>query len=308
MTSLCALLLVERRELDVDAPVARYWPEFAAAGKGGVLVRHLLGHTSGVSGWAQQVSTEDLFDWDKSTSLLAAQAPWWQPGSASGYHALNYGHLVGEVVRRITGQRLGRFFAEQIAAPLGADFHIGLAPSEFHRVANVVPPPPLPIDLAALDPNGAMFKTFTNPMPDASASWSDGWRQADIGAANGHGNARSVARVQSIVACGGEVGGVRLLSPRTVNMIFQPQAHGVDLVLQLPLKMGLGYGLPEPAVAPFIPQRRICFWGGWGGSMVLVDVDRRITFAYMMNKMAPGIVGGPNVAALATSFYEIVGA
>jgi CubicO group peptidase (beta-lactamase class C family) len=308
MTSLCALLLVERRELDVDAPVARYWPEFAAAGKGGVLVRHLLGHTSGVSGWAQQVSTEDLFDWDRSTSLLAAQAPWWQPGSASGYHALNYGHLVGEVVRRITGQRLGRFFAEQIAAPLGADFHIGLAPSEFHRVANVVPPPPLPIDLAALDPNGAMFKTFTNPMPDASASWSDGWRQADIGAANGHGNARSVARVQSIVACGGEVGGVRLLSPRTVSMIFQPQAHGVDLVLQLPLKMGMGYGLPEPAVAPFIPQRRICFWGGWGGSMVLVDVDRRITFAYMMNKMAPGIVGGPNVAALATSFYEIVGA
>ena len=113
--------------------------------------------------------------------------------------------------------------------------------------------------------------------------------------------------MQSIVACGGEVGGVRLLSPRTVNMIFQPQAHGVDLVLQLPLKMGLGYGLPEPAVAPFIPQRRICFWGGWGGSMVLVDVDRRMTFAYMMNKMAPGIVGGPNVAALATCFYEIVG-
>jgi len=307
MTSLCALLLVERGELDVEAPVARYWPEFAAEGKGGVLVRHLLGHTSGVSGWAQRVSTEDLFDWDKSTALLAAQAPWWTPGSASGYHALNYGHLVGEVVHRITGQHLGRFFADQIATPLDADFHIGLAPSEFHRVANVVPPPPLPIDLAALDPNGAMFKTFTNPMPDASASWSDGWRQADIGAANGHGNARSVARVQSIVACGGEVAGVRLLSPRTVNMIFQPQAHGVDLVLQLPLKMGLGYGLPEPAVAPFIPQRRICFWGGWGGSMVLVDVDRRMTFAYMMNKMAPGIIGGPNVAALATCFYEIVG-
>jgi CubicO group peptidase (beta-lactamase class C family) len=307
MASLCALLLVERGELDVDAPVAHYWPEFAAEGKGGVLVRHLLGHTSGVSGWAERVGTEDLFDWDKSTALLAAQAPWWTPGSASGYHALNYGHLVGEVVRRITGQRLGHFFADQIAAPLNADFHIGLAPSEFHRVANVVPPPPLPMNLTALDPNGAMFKTFTNPIPDASASWSDGWRQADIGAANGHGNARSVARVQSIVACGGEVGGVRLLSPATVNMIFQPQSHGVDLVLQLPLKMGLGYGLPEPTVVPFIPQRRICFWGGWGGSMVLVDVDRRMTFAYMMNKMAPGIVGGANVAALATCLYQIVG-
>src|SRR6266513_3898967 len=115
---------------------------FAARGKAGIKVRHLLSHTSGVSGWEQPVTLEDLYDWDKSTALLAAQAPWWEPGTASGYHMMNYGHLIGEVIRRITGQRLGEFFAAHIAGPLDADFHIGLPPSEFHRVANIVVPPP----------------------------------------------------------------------------------------------------------------------------------------------------------------------
>ncbi len=144
MTALAALVLVDRGELDLDANVAAYWPEFAARGKAGIKVRQLLSHTSGVSGWDQPITLEDLYDWDKSTALLAAQAPWWEPGTASGYHMLNYGHLIGEVIRRITGQRLGEFFAAHIAGPLGADFHIGLPPSEFHRVANVVPPPAEP--------------------------------------------------------------------------------------------------------------------------------------------------------------------
>ncbi|NRF68930.1 beta-lactamase family protein [Aquincola sp. S2] len=307
MTSLAALLLVERGELNVDAPVRRYWPEFGAAGKGEVLVRHLLGHTSGVSGWEQPVNTDVLCDWDLSTRLLAAQSPWWAPGSASGYHALNYGHLVGEVVRRITGQKLGRFFAEQIAQPLGADFHIGLPASESERVARVVPPPPLPIDMATLDPASPMFKTLTNPLPDATVSWTPAWQQADIGAANGHGNARSVARIQSLIACGGEVDGVRLLSPQTIERIFEPQAEGMDLVLGLPMRMGLGWGLPQPALLPFIPEGRVCFWGGWGGSIVINDADRRLTFAYMMNRMAPGIIGGPNAAALSEALYRCVG-
>ena len=144
MTSLAALVLVDRGELDLDATVAKYWPEFAANGKAGVKVRHLLSHMSGVSGWEQPITLEDMYDWDKSTALLAAQAPWWEPGTASGYHALNYGHLIGEVIRRITGQRLGEFFATHLAGPLGADFHIGVPPSEFHRVASVVPPPAAP--------------------------------------------------------------------------------------------------------------------------------------------------------------------
>src|SRR6478735_1528313 len=163
MTALAALVLVDRGELDLDANVAAYWPEFAARGKAGIKVRQLLSHTSGVSGWDQPVTIDDVYDWDRSTAMLAAQAPWWEPGTASGYHALTYGHLIGEVIRRITGQRLGEFFATHIAGPLGADFHIGLPHSEFPRVANLVPWPPQPTDLTQLDPDGPAFKTNTGP-------------------------------------------------------------------------------------------------------------------------------------------------
>src|SRR5262245_28400569 len=151
MTSLAALVLVDRGELDLDANVATYWTEFGVQGKERIKVRHLLSHTSGVSGWEQQVTIDDVYDLDKSTAMLAAQAPWWEPGTASGYDALTYGHLIGEVIRRISGQRLREFFATQIAGPLRADFHIGVPPSEFHRVANLVSWPPLPTNPASLD-------------------------------------------------------------------------------------------------------------------------------------------------------------
>lgn len=294
MTALAALVLLDRGELDLDATVASYWPEFAANGKAGIKVCHLLSHTSGVSGWEQPITLEDLYDWDKSTALLAAQAPWWEPGTASGYHALNYGHLIGEVIRRITGLRLGQFFAAHVAGPLGADFHIGLPPSEFHRVANVVPPPSF--DPPQLDPNSVAFKTSTNPFMTPETTWTEGWRRADIGAGNGHGNARSLARLQSAVACGGVVDGVRLLWPKTIDRIFETQSDGIDLVIGMPFKFGVGYSL--------LPEGRVCYWGGYGGSTVIIDADRRITFAYVMNKMAP--VGGPIAAALAERVAEIV--
>ena len=307
MTSLAALVLVERGELDVHAPVAKYWPEFAANGKADVKVRHLMSHTSGVSAWAQPVQLEDLYDWEKSTAMLAAQAPWWTAGSASGYHAFNQGHLVGEVIRRITGKQLGQFFAEEIAGPLGADFHIGLAPEHDHRVANIVPPPPLPFDLAALGPDSVAFKTFTGPAPDPLMALTTAWRRADIGAANGHGNARSVARLQTLVANGGESYGVRLLSPKTIELIFEEQSNGPDLALGLPLRFGIGYGLPDPQTVPDLPPGRVAYWGGWGGSFVLADVDRGLTFAYMMNKMAAGIIGGPRSNALVKASYAALG-
>jgi CubicO group peptidase (beta-lactamase class C family) len=293
MTALAALVLVDRGELDLDATVASYWPEFAANGKAGIKVRHLLSHMSGVSGWEQPITLEDVYDWDKSTALLAAQAPWWEPGTASGYHMLNYGHLIGEVIRRITGQRLGEFLAAQVAGPLGADFHIGLPPSEYHRVANVVPLP-FAVDPPQLDPNSVAFKTWTNPTVRSEDSWTERWRRADIGAANGHGNARSVARLQSAVACGGEVDGVRLLSPRTIDRIFEVQSNGIDLVIGMPSKIGVGYVL--------LPEGRVCFGGGTGGSIVIADVDRRITFAYVMNKMASGTIA----AALGERVKDIV--
>ena len=297
MTALAALVLVDRGELDLDASVAKYWPEFAARGKSGVMVRHLLSHMSGVSGWEQPITLDDVYDWEKSTTLLAMQAPWWEPGTASGYHMLNYGHLIGEVIRRITGQRLGEFFAAHVAVPLGADFHIGLQPAEFHRIANVVPPPSaVQAEIPQLDPNSVAFKTWTNPSAPPESSWTEGWRCADLGAGNGHGNARSVARLQSAVACGGQVDGVRLLSPQTIDRIFETQSDGIDIVIGTPLKFGVGYSL--------LPGGRVCAWGGAGGSTVIIDADRRITFAYVMNKMASG--GGTIAAALAQRVSDIV--
>ncbi len=302
MTFLSALLLVERGLLDFHEKVASYWPEFAQNGKADIEVRHLMGHTSGVSAWGQPVEVADIYDWDTSTSMLAAQAPWWEPGRASGYHALNQGHLIGEVIRRIDGRMLGDFFAEEIAGPLGADFHIGLDPAEFHRVSNVIPPPPLPFDMAALDPDSVLVKTFTGPAPEATVAWTDEWRQACIGAANGHGNARSVARVQAIVANGGTVDGVTLLSPETIQQIFEEQAHGVDQVLGLPVRFGMGYALHSEAV-PYLPEGNYAYWGGWGGSSIIVDVDRKISFAYVMNRMDEGLLGDARGINLATAVF-----
>jgi len=306
MSALAALVLVDRGELDLDANVAKYWPEFAARGKSEIKVRHLLSHTSGVSGWDQPVTFDDVYDWDKSTAMLAAQAPWWEPGTASGYHAFNYGHLIGEVIRRITGQRLGEFFASQIVRPLSADFHIGLPLSEFDRVANMVAHGWPLADSTRLDPNSVSFKTNTGPNLDLNIELSrtERWRRADIGAVNGFGNARSVARIQSVVACRGEVDGMRLLSPKTIDRIFDVQSNSIDLVMGIQLRMGIGYGLlPMPQILPFLPEGRLCGWGGAGGSLVLIDADRHMTFAYVMNRMRPAIIG-PIASALVKRLYE----
>jgi CubicO group peptidase (beta-lactamase class C family) len=306
MTALCALVLADRGQLDLDAPVATYWPEFAAAGKEGVLVRHLLAHTAGLPSLDEPVTVSDWCDWEKITSLLAAQAPWWEPGTASGYHAVTQGHLVGEVVRRVTGRTLGTFFAEEIAGPLGADFHIGLAAEHDPRVSNVIPP--VEAVAVGLEPGSVAARAFGNLALTADVAWTEAWRRAEIPAANGHGNARSVALIQAVVSNGGAAGGVRLLSPQTLDRIFETQARGTDLVLQVPLHMGIGFGLNGDET-PLSPNPRTCFWGGWGGSLVVNDLDARMTVAYMMNRMGEGTLGddravsflGAAYAALATA-------
>jgi CubicO group peptidase (beta-lactamase class C family) len=296
MTALCALMVADSGGLDLDAPVARYWPEFSAAGKGDrVLVRHLLGHTAGLPGWQEAITTEDLYDWEKVTSLLAAQEPWWEPGTASGYHAITQGFLVGEVLRRVTGRTVGEFFRSEVAEPLGADFHIGLDPSEFPRVANVIPPPPVEVPPTGLPPMA--LRTLLNPLVRVESVWTEAWRRAEIPAAGGHGNARSVATVQAVVANGGELRGRRFLSQTMCDRILEEQANGPDLVLGVPLRFGMGYGLPS-SLLPLNATGRACYWGGYGGSVIVVDMERRATFAYMMNKMGDGIVGDTRGMAL----------
>lgn len=304
VSALAALVLVDRGKLDVYAPVASYWPEFGANGKGDVEVRHLLSHTSGVSGLDQPATVEDLYDAEGAAARFASQAPWWKPGSASGYHAANYGHLIGELVRRVDGRGLKQFVAEELAGPLGADFQIGADESDAGRIAPVVPPPAGAFELA---PDSPALKTFTGPGMAAEFANTPAWRRADMGGVNGHGNARSVARLLSPVARGGEVDGVRLLSPGTIDLIFDEQARGVDLVLGVPLRWGIGFGLPQLDTLPWIPDERICFWGGWGGSMIVMDLGRRMTFSYMMNRMAPGIIGSERSAAYGRAVYAALG-
>ncbi|OUZ11733.1 serine hydrolase [Aeromicrobium sp. PE09-221] len=297
ITALAVLMCVDRGLIDLDAPVARYWPEFAQNGKDAVTVRQLMSHTSGVSGWEPPFVVTDMYDWDTATSRLAAQAPWWEPGTASGYHANNQGHLLGEVIRRTDGRMLKQFVAEEIAAPLGVDLQIGARPEDDDRIAEIVPPPPLPFDLESMDSDSPVVKTFTGPVADASAANTTAWRRADMGALNGHTNARALARTFSTITLGGAVDGVTLLSPATIDRIFEEQARNVDLVLGVPLRFGIGFALPEPASVPYIPDERTCFWGGWGGSMTIMFLDRGLTLSYVMNKMAPGIIGSDRSAA-----------
>jgi CubicO group peptidase (beta-lactamase class C family) len=269
MTALCALVLVDRGDLDPAAPVARYWPEFAAAGKEEVLVRHLLAHTAGLPDWNGPV--DEFYDWPSATARLAAQTPLWEPGSAAGYHSLTQGFLVGEVVRRITGQSLGGFFAGQVAGPLGADFSIGLSAEHDRRVAGSVPPPTRNADYSSS--SGAPSAPGTAiRVRDGN---SEAWRRAQIPAASGFGNARSVALVQSVLACGGEMGGVRLLSPAGCDRAGEEQFSGEDRRLGRPVRWGLGYGLFGSSLG----------WGGWGGSLVVVDPGGRMAVAYVTNQM-----------------------
>lgn len=294
VTNLAALMLIDRGLLDPYAPVAKYWPEFAAEGKDAIEVRHVLAHTSGVSGWNRPVVTEDLYLPD-AAAKLAAQAPWWDSRTTSGYHAASQGHLVGELVRRVTGKSLRRFVADEIAGPLDADFQIGAAEQDWGRIADVVPPPP-PTDTDVPDPQHVRRRTFLGPLIDARSANTAGWRRADMGALNGHGNARSVAKILSSISLGGR----GLLSQDAIDLAFDEQSNGIDLALGVPLRFGMGFGLPQQDTVPYIPDERICFWGGWGGSLIVMHPERRMTFSYMMNKMGPGIIGSDR----AESYYS----
>jgi CubicO group peptidase (beta-lactamase class C family) len=306
MTALCAHLLVDRGRLDLDAPVARYWPEFAAAGKGALPVRWLLSHQAGLAALRRPLPTEALYDWERMTGALAAEAPWWEPGTQSGYHAMTYGYLVGEVARRAGGRSLGALFREEVAGPLGADFHIGLPPSEDARVAELLPPSAEETAAAGaaarVDPESLLGKVMGNPPLVPGAANTLPWRRAEIPAANGHGNARSVARVMAVLAGGGALGGVQLLREATLARAISEQCSGPDLVLPIPMRWGLGFMLTQPEL-PLGPNPRSFGHGGWGGSLGIADLDAELSWAYVMNKMSPGTTGDTRAFALAAALY-----
>jgi CubicO group peptidase (beta-lactamase class C family) len=301
MAALCCLVLADQGELDLDAPVAKVWPAFKAEGKSDVTPVHVLSHSAGLSGWTEPITVDDLYDHTKVADLLAAQAPWWEPGTASGYHAITQGYLLGELVRRVTGQTLGEFFAAEIAGPLGADFHIGTGPEHDARVGHVIAPSS-GLSANSTDADSIAVRTVSNPRLTADASQTIAWRRAEIPAAGGHGNARSVAHVHSVLACGGEAHGVTLLSAAGCDRIFEEQTYGQDLVLPMVFRLGIGFGLPCPEL-PISPNERACFWGGWGGSIAVIDLDARLSVSYVMNKMGEGTTGDLRGAGILLAAY-----
>ncbi|HYD45055.1 MAG TPA: serine hydrolase domain-containing protein [Phenylobacterium sp.] len=305
MTALTALLLADRGQLDFDAPVARYWPEFAANGKENVKVSHLMSHSAGLSGWEEPLTTADVYDWEKMTSLLAAQAPYWEPGTASGYHALTQGYLVGEVVRRITGRSLGAVFRQEIAEPLGADFHIGLPAEHDPRVADLIPPPP-GATISDGDQTELQANMSRNPGIDVAETRTRAWRGAEIPAAGGTGNARSVAEIHCILANGGVAKGKRFMSEAGCRKALELQIEGQDLILAGPARFGMGFGLAGGAVP--LPNPNSIYWGGYGGSVIIIDMDARTTLSYVMNKMGATTQGDLRGLGLAMAFWTAMGA
>lgn len=302
MTALTALYLADKGALKFEDPVAKYWPEFAAAGKADVTVAHLMSHSAGLSGWKEPLTREDLYDWEKATSLLAAQAPYWTPGSAPGYHAMTQGYLVGEVIRRVAGETVGTVFRQEIAGPLGADFHIGLPATEDQRVADLTPPPPgAGLGAGATDP--LITNMATNPPINPLDTRTRAWRGAEIPAAGGTGNARSVALVHTILANGGSAGGKQIMSEAGCRKALEFQIEGEDRILRVPVRYGLGFGLPG-GIANF-PNANTIFWGGYGGSLAVIDMDQRATYAYTMNRMASTTTGDTRAFGMLMAAWQV---
>jgi CubicO group peptidase (beta-lactamase class C family) len=310
MTAICAHRLADKGLLDFDAPVARYWPEFAQHGKDRITVRQLLNHRAGLPGVRKTLSREAIFDWNTMVTALASEEPFWEPGTKHGYHALTYGWLVGEVIRRLTGKSVGAYFKGEIAAPLGIDCHIGLDERDDVRCGEMIasePPPPGQMDVFAYareNPDSATGKAFLNP-PGALAPRvinSRAWRGAEIPAANGHTTARALARLYGALARGGDVDGVNVLSPAEIARCHAEESYGTDEVLRVSTRFSTGFMLTQPHDT-YGPNPHTFGHPGAGGSLGFADPDAKVGFGYTMNKMGPHILVDPRARALFEAVY-----
>ena len=308
MTALCAHRLIERGALALDAAVARYWPEFAQCAKGPITVRWLLSHRAGLPALRAPLPPAALYDWDAVCEALAAAEPCVPPGQLS-YHPVTFGWLVGELVRRVDGRSLGHFFREEIAEPFGVDFHIGLGPAEEKRVADITalePPPELKAAFGseASETPPLVVLAFVNPLGTGDHN-SPQHRRAEIPAINGHGTARSLARVYGALAHGGEIDGASLLSPASIERARSEQARDLDALLGAPLRLGLGYWLTQPGVPglAFGPNPGSFGHPGAGGSIGFADPEARLGFGYVTNRMGSSLEVDPRAQALIDALY-----
>ena len=309
MASLAIAILFDEGLIDYDEKVIAYWPEFGAEGKQDVTVGQLLSHQAGLCGVETKLEVADLYDFDKMVNLLAAQKPLWEPGTAVGYHAITWGYLPGELVRRITGKTLGQYFREKVAEPLGADFYIGLPDSEMSRCGTLIGPnrarkkprmtevPKMP-DLYPI----SLQNPSIAPYRDAS---SDVWRRAEIAAANGQANARGIARIYAALANGGLLNGTKIISPEAIAESRKLEVDGeMDLVVGVPVRRARGFMLNiEGAYGPFNDSFG---HGGAGGSSGFADPHNNVGFGYAMNQMQADAAATPRSMKLVECLYQCI--
>jgi CubicO group peptidase (beta-lactamase class C family) len=292
--ALCALAaarIVEQRLADLDAPVANLWPQFAQNGKEAITFRQILSHRGALPAIAKPLPDGAALDWNVMIHALEEQMPWWEPGTAFGYHVNTYGFLIGEIVRRAAGKTLGALIREEVAGPLGADIHIGL-PREHHaRVAEYRWP-----GTSTMTPPGEnatridrmRWNTYWNPPGISGAHWvnTPQWRLAEVPSTNGHGNARSVARIYAALAKGGAIDGVRIAGEDILSEFTTEHSRGEDQITQHPARFGLGFQLTQPE-RPLGPNAHAFGHFGAGGSLGFCDPDADVGFGYVTNDMGP---------------------
>jgi CubicO group peptidase (beta-lactamase class C family) len=312
LLSACAARLTGERRLDPDAPVARYWPEFGAAGKAAVTVRELLSHQAGIPAIREPLPAGSALDWQLMTRVLAGEAPWWPRGAGHGYHVNTFGFVVGELIRRVTGTTPGRFLARELAGPLDADVHIGLAASEHSRVAEFIwpassapraAPPGGPAGQAAAE---MALLAYLNP-PDFTGFGvvnTGAWRSAEMPSANAHASGAGVARFYAALAAGGTLDGCRVVDATAVAEASQEQVYGADLVLHRPSRFGLGFQLTH-AERPLGRGPRCFGHFGAGGSVGFCDPDTGLAFGYVTSQMGPRWRNPRNLALMEASYAGI---
>jgi CubicO group peptidase (beta-lactamase class C family) len=307
VTAICVHLLAERGALDLGRPIAAYWPEFGANGKASILVRWALCHRAGLAAVEGDLTLAEVLAWDPVVAAIAAQAPNWEPGTAHGYHARSFGWILGELIRRVAGRSPGAFLREEIARPLGLDFWIGLPPAELPRTARLVPPPEGTLSLVELlGADSLTARVFSGP--SNLFAYDEMWNRPELLAAempstNGVGDARSLARLYAATI--GEVDGIRILAPGTVERATEVQAEGPDKVILLPARYGLGFMLP-PMLVPGAGEKSFGHPGA-GGSLGFADPEAGLAFGYVMNQMRFDMQGDPRAASLVQATYESLG-
>lgn len=308
LTAVAALQLAAEGKLALDAPVAQYWPEFAVNGKASITVRQLLCHRAGLPALRELLPAEALYDWPVMTAALAAERPWFEPGTAHGYAAITYGWLLGEVIRRVDGRSPGRAIVDRVVAPLGLDFHIGLSDSEFHRVAHVARGKGNPGDAAAQrllqmtlrEPEALSTRAFTNPPSILTSTNKPEWRRMEQPAANGHGNARSLAGFYQGLLEG------QLLDGEWLDELTREHSQGDDLTLLTPTRFGLGCMLDQPTLANATFGMGPGAFGhpGAGGSVGFADPHSGVAFGFVTNTLGPYILMDPRAQKLARAVAQ----